>query len=194
LEPIIVALSGASGTILAIKTIKALIEQDICVELIMTQAAKRTALLELGEAFSSPEKIKNHFNSSLITVHSIHDIGATIASGSYKTSGMVIVPCSISTAAAICCGLGDNLLRRAADVTLKEKRRLVLVPREVPLSTLHLENLTKLSSFGAVIMPPQPAWYHRPQTMGEMEDHLVGRILDLLGISNTLAVVWKGGQ
>ena len=192
MERIVVGICGASGAILAIKTIKALIDQNIHVELVMTLAARKTLIHEIGESVATPEKMKAYFDTMLISTHSIHDIGANIASGSYVTKGMLIVPCSMSSVAAISHGFCDNLLRRAADVTLKEKRPLILVPREAPLSEIHLENLLKLARFGATIIPPMPAWYHLPKTLDEMENYIVGRILDALKVENSSRVEWQG--
>ncbi|NGX31781.1 MAG: putative UbiX-like flavin prenyltransferase [Chlamydiae bacterium] len=192
MERIVVGICGASGAILAIKTIKALIDQNIHVELVMTLAARKTLIHEIGEHVATPEKMKAYFDTESISTHSIHDIGANIASGSYATKSMLIVPCSMSSVAAIAHGLCDNLLRRAADVTLKEKRALVVVPREAPLSEIHLENLLKLARLGATIIPPMPAWYHHPQTLDDMEDRIVGRILDALKVENSLKVEWQG--
>ena len=122
-----------------------------------------------------------------MSIHSIADFGSPIASGTFLTHGMVVIPCSMATLAAIATGLSDNLLRRAADVILKERRRLILVPREAPLSSIHLQHMLTLSNMGAVIVPPQPAWYTFPKTIGDVEDHIVGRVLDMLGIHTQYA-------
>lgn len=194
-KKIIVGISGATGMILAYKTVDALIEAGYEVELVMTSPACRTAVHELGEQFGSARQFQKQFpeeKQGKIQIHPIQDIGSTIASGTYKTAGMVIVPCSIASVAAIAAGLGDNLLRRAADVTIKESRRLVLCVRESPLSTLHLENLSKLSSLGAKIIMPVPAWYAHPRSLGDVEDHIVGRILGGLQIESSLQTAWQG--
>lgn len=192
---VIVGISGATGVILAYKLIQELTSNGHFVELVMSHPACRTARYELGEQFGSANLFKKQFSEDLqnrIIVHPIHDIGASIASGTYKTDGMVIVPCSVATVAAIRAGIADNLLRRSADVMLKESRTLILCVREMPLSALHLENLQKLASYGAKIMPPMPAWYHKPKTLSEMEDHIVGRLVNVLGLESKLEKAWLG--
>lgn len=124
--------------------------------------------------------------------YSVNDLGAAIASGSFLTDGMVIIPASMRTVAAISLGLGDNLITRAADVTLKEQRKLILVPRETPLSAIHLENLTRLAKLGVQIIPPIPAFYNQPKTIQDLVDHHSMKILDSLGIENTTGGRWKG--
>lgn len=191
----IVGMSGATGAVLAYKLTRELLEKGHQVELVASKPAMRTSAWELGVEFGNPQKIRDSFPHSLrerLIIHPIQDIGATIASGSYQTDAMIIVPCSMATVAAIAVGLGDNLLRRAADVTLKERRPLVLVFRESPLSEIHLENLLKLSRLGVHVVPPIPAWYTRPQSLGEVEDQIVGRVLASLGISSKLHAEWDG--
>lgn len=180
---VIVGITGGSGAILAYKLLKALSQYHV--DLVISSAGAVMLKHELGLA--PKELLAPH-----ITQHNIGDIAATIASGSYKTKGMVIVPCSMATAAAIACGLSDNLIRRAADVVIKERRPLVIVPREAPLSPIHLENLLKLSQVGAYILPPMPAWYNKPSSLSDMEDAIVGKILESLGISQHLSPEWKG--
>lgn len=190
----IVAVSGASGIILATRMISALTQKGHKVELVLTQSALYTAVIELGEKFRTSSKFLSQFPEEVrshIQLHSIQDVGCAIASGSFLTDGMIIIPCSMATVAAISIGLADNALRRAADVTLKEKRPLIIVPRETPLSTLHLENLLKLSRLGACIIPPIPAWYGRPQSLEDVENFIVGKVLDVLGISHDLYKRWK---
>ncbi len=195
MKKIIVGISGATGSILARKLIDYLTKIECHVELVMTKPACMTAAYELEDK----PKTSKHFTDFLpeeqrkrITRHSIDAIGSTIASGSYKTDGMAIVPCSIATIGALACGLADNLLRRSADVCLKEKRPLVLAVREAPLSNIHLENMLRLSQAGAIISPPVPAWYNKPKTLDEVENHLVGKILSSLNISNDLEKEWQG--
>lgn len=190
----VVGVSGASGIVLALKLIRGLIDSGMHVELIFTQNALYTAMLELGKEYRTSAKILEKWFSEKtdqLTLHAIQDVGASIASGSYLVDGMIIIPCSMSTVAAIACGLGDNALRRAADVTIKEKRPLILVPREAPLSTLHLENLLKLSQLGATIIPPVPAWYNQPKSLEDVENFIVGKVLDSLRIPHTLYPRWK---
>ncbi len=190
----VVGISGASGIILARRCIEALTATGSSIELVMSPSALYTASLELGKEFASTAKFIQQFPEEIqqkITLHSINDVGCAIASGSYPITGMIIIPCSMATIAAISIGLGDNVLRRAADVTLKEKRPLILVPRESPLSELHLENLLKLSRLGATIVPPIPAWYTHPQTLADIENFIVGKVLDALYLDHTLYPRWK---
>jgi 4-hydroxy-3-polyprenylbenzoate decarboxylase len=131
----------------------------------------------------------------MVYAHEMHDAsdnGATISSGSFHTGGMIVVPCSMKTLAAIRCGYVDNLIARAADVTIKERRRLVLVARETPLSPIHLENLLELSRIGATVFPPTPAFYNRPASIDDMLDHLAVRILDQFGLDHSAARRWEG--
>lgn len=190
----VLGISGASGMILALHTLRALTELGHEVELVMSQPALYTAAHELGKDLNTPAKLISTLplvDQKKVRVHPIHDVGCSIASGTYPTDGMVIIPCSMATVAAIACGLADNVLRRAADVTFKEKRPLVIVPREAPFSTLHLENLLKLSRLGAVIVPPIPAWYTEPKSLEDVELFIVGKVLDALGLAHTLYKPWK---
>jgi 4-hydroxy-3-polyprenylbenzoate decarboxylase len=125
-------------------------------------------------------------------VHSVRDIGACVASGSFHTDGMVIAPCSMKTLASVAHGMCDNLITRAADVMLKERRRLILMVRETPFNLAHLRNMTAVTEMGGIIFPPLPALYQRPQTVSEMVDHTVGRVLDLFSIEQTIAPEWTG--
>lgn len=181
----VVGVTGASGTRLAHLVIDHLTRLDHNVELVISRDAPMTILQEMGEAYSSPQKFLqtfSHQQQERIALHQINDFEAPIASGSYKHDGCLIVPCSMATLGAIAHGIADNLIRRAADVTLKERRKLVLVPRETPLHEIHLENMLRLCRMGACIFPPEPAWYMRPKTLEEMEEFMVSRILDQLGI------------
>jgi 4-hydroxy-3-polyprenylbenzoate decarboxylase len=153
--------------------------------LVLSKWAQRTIEHETGLAVKDVRELA-------FVVHGEADMGAAISSGSFLTDGMAIVPCSMRTLAAIAHGTGDNLVHRAADVVLKERRRLVLVTREMPLSDIHLENMLKLSRAGALIMPPVPAFYNRPQTLDDMIDHIVARILDQFGIDANYARRWDG--
>jgi 4-hydroxy-3-polyprenylbenzoate decarboxylase len=125
-------------------------------------------------------------------VHNVRDIGATIASGSFAVHAMVVAPCSMRTLAAAAHGLSDNLITRAADVTLKERRKLVLMVRETPLNLAHLRNMTAVTEMGGIIFPPVPGFYQKPQTVAELVDHTVGRVLDLIDVPQTLAPGWAG--
>ena len=190
----VVGISGASGVALSRRLIAALATFGHTVELVMSQYALYTATLELGKEFGTASKFVSHFPEEIrkkITVHSIHDVGCAVSSGSYPVDGMIIIPCSMTTVAAIATGLGDNAIRRAADVSLKEKRPLVIVPRETPFSEIHLENLLKLSRLGATIIPPIPAWYTEPKTIEDVENFIVGKVLDLLRIEHSLYKRWK---
>jgi 4-hydroxy-3-polyprenylbenzoate decarboxylase len=172
---LIVAITGASGSIYGVRLLEKLKATDIETHLVMSRWGARTLVHETSY---TPEQVQ-----ALATVtHPLTDQGASISSGSFLTMGMVVAPCSVRTLAAIAHGIGDNLIHRAADVVLKERRKLVLAVRESPLSEIHLENMLKLSRMGVVISPPLPAFYARPQSIDEMVDHSVSRLLDQLGI------------
>jgi 4-hydroxy-3-polyprenylbenzoate decarboxylase len=172
---LIVALTGATGTIYGVRLLERLKATDIETHLVMSRWGARTLVHETSYT-------PNQVQALASVVHPVNDQGAAIASGSFLTMGMVIAPCSARTLAAIAHGFGDNLIHRAADVVLKERRKLVLVVREAPLSEIHLENMLKLSRMGVVICPPVPAFYSRPKSLDEMVDQSVSRILDQLGI------------
>jgi flavin prenyltransferase len=172
---LIVGITGASGSIYGVRLLEKLKGTDIETHLVMSRWGARTLV---HETTYTPEQVQ-----ALATVtHPLTDQGASISSGSFLTMGMVVAPCSVRTLAAIAHGIGDNLIHRAADVVLKERRKLVLAVRESPLSEIHLENMLKLSRMGVVISPPLAAFYTRPQSIDEMVDHSVSRILDQLGI------------
>ncbi|HYE86039.1 MAG TPA: UbiX family flavin prenyltransferase [Vicinamibacterales bacterium] len=181
---LIVALTGASGTIFGVRLLQRLLGTGIETHLVMSRWAARTLVHETPY---TPEQVQKLAD----VVHPLTDQGASISSGSFITMGMVVVPCSARTLAAIAHGIGDNLIHRAADVVLKERRKLVLAVRESPFSEIHLENMLKLSRMGAVICPPLPAFYTRPASIDEMVDHSVSRILDQLGI-HLAADRWAG--
>jgi 4-hydroxy-3-polyprenylbenzoate decarboxylase len=190
---IVVGVSGASGTILAYKTIYALVHAGYDVDLVLTKAALMTAGQEMGKEFATTKGFLSHLDDKAlekVTHHPINDFGATIASGSFKTEGMIIVPCSMATLAAVGLGLSDNLIRRAADVVIKERRKLVIVPREAPLSAIHLQHMLSLSQVGAYIVAPVPAWYTLPKSLSDIEDFIVGKILDCFGIEHKLYPRW----
>lgn len=190
---IIVGVSGASGVVLAYRSLTVLAKLQHRVELVMTRDSCATAVEELGLNYSTPERFISDLTKAeqeLITVHKIQDFTASIASGTYPVDGMLVIPCSMATLAAIRIGLSDNLLRRAADVTLKEKRPLVIVPRESPFSEIHLENMLALARMGSTIVPPIPAWYMKPQTLCDVENFIVGRALKALGIDANLYPNW----
>ena len=184
---IVVGITGASGVILGIRVLEELRRLEMETHLVMSQWAERTIQLETDY---SVEQIR-----SLASVcHPIDDLAASISSGSFHTDGMVIVPCSMKTLAAIACGFSYNLLARAADVTIKERRRLVLVPRETPLSSSHLHNMVTLANNGVILVPPCVGFYIRPANVDMIVNHLAGKILDALGIENQLFSRWEGAR
>ncbi len=190
---IVVGISGASGIVLGHRTIQVLTALGHRVHLILSRAALFTAQEEMGSDFATPERFVSALlpeQRDRLTLHKIGDFSASIASGCYPVDGMAIIPCSMGTLAAVAMGLSDNLLRRAADVTLKERRRLVIVPRETPLSEIHLDNMLRLTRMGGIIVPPMPAWYTKPRSLRDVEDFVVGRVLDLLGIDAKLYPRW----
>jgi len=186
MKKVIVAISGASGTPLALRLLQTL-QHDSTVEvhLVVSQWAKTTLQHEANCHYQDICQYASY-------VHEVRDLSAPIASGSFRTDGMIIVPCSMKTLASIRMGLNDNLITRAADVILKEKKKLVLVPRENPLSTIHLDNMHYLAQLGCVIMPPVISFYHQPKNLTELLDHLVMRILDQFDITTSDATRWQG--
>ena len=170
-SPIVVGISGASGSVIAAKLIETLIENDVKVSLIASHASRIVWKQEMDQSFG--EFLEQIMETGKVTNYHIGDIQAPIASGTYPIRGMVIVPCSMATVAALAVGLADNLLRRAADVCFKERRPLTIMPRETPLSRLHLENLSKLAGMGANIIPPQPAFYLKPRNLEDVINFLV---------------------
>ena len=184
---IVVGISGASGAMIGVRLRAALRRLDTHeTHLIVSASGAITAAQELGLTRSDLDGLAD-------VVHSVRDIGGTIASGSFVTEGMVIAPCSMKTLAGVANGFADNLLTRAADVMLKERRRLVLVARETPLNLAHLRNMTLATEMGAIVMPPVPAFYAHPKTIEDVVDHTVGRILDLFAIEHREIVKrWSG--
>jgi 4-hydroxy-3-polyprenylbenzoate decarboxylase len=183
---IVVALTGATGIVYGVRLLEALAAMPaVETHLVCSAPAKRTLVEETDWSLRDVERLAH-------VVHDIRDIGASIASGSFRTGGMVVAPCSIRTAAAIATGLTGNLVTRAADVSLKEGRPLVLLVRETPLHVGHLRTLVALAEMGAVIMPPLPAFYHRPKTIDDLVTGTVARVLDRLGLPNALGTEWPG--
>lgn len=174
-EPIIVGITGGSGAIYGVRILERLKELGIERHLVMTQPGLATLRYET-------EYTAQDLKALATTVHPVRNIGASIASGSFRTQGMIVAPCSVKTLSGIAHCYGDNLLQRAADVTLKEQRKLILMIRETPLHMGHLRLLVAAAESGATIFPPLPAFYARPETIDEMVDHSVGRVLDLFGI------------
>jgi len=194
------AITGASGAIYAQRTLIHLAASGAVerINLIVSDAARTVAMVELGfDLRNADEKKLNEWvglpsESKIIRWHRLDNMAATPSSGSHPQAGMIIVPCSMGTVGAIASGAGTNLIHRAADVTLKEGRKLVLVPRETPYNAIHLENLLRLSRAGAQVLPASPGFYHRPQTIEALVDHLVFRILDQFAIPHSTATRWKG--
>jgi flavin prenyltransferase len=183
---LIVGVSGASGSIYAVAALRVLHGMpDVETHLVLSEQARRTIELETDSTADELEQLAS-------VVHRDGDLAAPISSGSFKTDGMLVIPCSIKSASAIAYGFNANLLARAADVCLKEKRRLVLVVRETPLHLGHLRTLTQLAELGAVILPPVPGWYARPQTVDDVVAHTVGKALDQFGIDAKLFARWTG--
>lgn len=182
-ERLIIGISGASGIVLGVRLLETLRETGIQTHLVMTRSAKVTLAHELTIKVSEIEKLANQ-------VHSIDDIGSAISSGSFKTMGMIVAPCSIRSLSKISTGVASNLLTRAADVTLKERRRLVLLVRETPLHLGHLRSMTQVTEMGAIVMPPVPAFYALPTTVDDVVNHTVGRVLDLFNIETGLVKRW----
>ena len=183
---IIVGISGASGTIYGLRLLEKLRrDPGVEIHLILTRAAERTAYLEMGKKLIDFKPLADH-------VHAIEDIGSRLASGSFRNDGMIVAPCSVHTMSAIATGLTSNLLLRAADVTLKERRRLVLMVRETPLHLGHLRTMVALAEMGAILAPPIPAFYGKPETVQEVVDQSVDRVLDLMGLPAEDAKRWEG--
>jgi 4-hydroxy-3-polyprenylbenzoate decarboxylase len=184
---LIVGISGASGTIYGVRLLELLRKAEIETHLVMSRSAEMTLAYETD---FKPKDVR-----ALASVHyAVTDIGAAISSGSFPTMGMIIAPCSIRTMSEIASGVTASLLSRAADVVLKEKRRLVLAIRETPLHVGHLRSMTVLAEIGAVIAPIVPAFYNRPRTVDDIVNHTCGRLLDLFGIDTGIVKRWKGGE
>ena len=183
---IVVAISGASGAVYGVRLLQMLAELDeVETHLTVSAAGLLNLQQELGMNREQLERLAH-------VSHPIHDVGAAIASGSFRSEGMVVAPCSMRTLAAIAHGLSDNLITRCADVTLKERRRLILMVRESPLNLAHLRNMTSVTEMGGIVFPPVPGFYHRPQTIAQMVDQTVSRVIDLLGLPQTEAPRWSG--
>ena len=181
---LIVGISGASGIIFGIRLLEVLQKLDIETHLIVSKAAEMTLAYETDFKLKELREMAHEY-------HPMTDIGANISSGSYKTLGMIIVPCSIRSMSEIATGVTGSLMSRAADVVLKDRRRLVLAVRETPLHTGHLRTMTQLSEMGAIIAPIMPAFYNRPKTLDDIIDHTVGRLLDLFDIDAKMVKRWK---
>ena len=182
---LIVGISGASGSVYGIRILQALQGSGIETHLVMSEAARTTLATESTFTVAAVEALASQ-------VHAVRNIGATIASGSFRTLGMVVAPCSVRTLSEIAWGTTGSLLTRAADVVLKERRRLVLMVRETPLHAGHLQSMLQATNSGAIVMPPVPAFYAGLQTLDDMVDHTVGRCLDLFDIETDLVRRWRG--
>lgn len=183
---IVVGITGATGAVYGVRLLARLSAlPGVETHLVISDAASLTLHQEVGMQRRDVEALAH-------VVHKNREIGASIASGSFQSDGMVIAPCSMKTLAAVAHGLADNLVARAADVVLKERRRLILMVRETPLNLAHLRNMTAVTEMGGIIFPPLPSFYHRPASIDEMVDHTLDRVLDLLGLENTAAPRWSG--
>jgi 4-hydroxy-3-polyprenylbenzoate decarboxylase len=183
---IIVGISGASGAVYGVRLLQVLFDvSGVQTHLVVSDAGWRNVAQEHGMQREAVEALAH-------AVHDVRDVGAAIASGSFQCSGMVVAPCSMRTLAAVAHGLSDNLLTRAADVVLKERRRLMLMVRESPLHLVHLRNMVSVTEMGAIVCPPLPGFYLRPQSVDDIVDFSVARVLDLLDVPHTLAARWQG--
>jgi 4-hydroxy-3-polyprenylbenzoate decarboxylase len=183
---LIVAITGASGAVYGVRLLQLLREvPGLRTHLVVTPAGWMNIEHEMALSRRDVEALAD-------TVHAVRDVGASIASGSFQTDGMVVAPCSMRTLGSIAHGLSDNLVTRAADVALKERRRLVLMVRETPLNLAHLRNMTAVTEMGGMIFPPVPAFYNAPQSVQDLVDHTVGRVLDVLGIEQSVSPAWPG--
>jgi len=172
---LVVGMTGATGAILGIRLLQALRSLEVETHLVLSQWARATIELETGYSVREVQALADH-------VHGAKDQASALSSGSFRTGGMAVIPCSMKTLAGIRAGYGEGLITRAADVTIKERRPLVLVPREMPLSAIHLENMLELARIGVSMVPPMPAFYQRPASLDDIVDHIVARILDQFGL------------
>lgn len=183
---LVVAITGATGAIYGVRLLQQLAATPgVESHLVVSDAASLTLHQEVGMQRRDVEALAH-------VVHRNRDVGAAIASGSFQTEGMIVAPCSMKTLASVAHGLSDNLIARAADVTLKERRRLVLMVRETPFNLAHLRNMTAVTEMGGIVFPPLPSFYHRPASIDEMVDHTIARVLDLYGLEHALAPRWSG--
>jgi 4-hydroxy-3-polyprenylbenzoate decarboxylase len=196
---IAVGITGASGAIYAVRTVAALLERGCLVELVASDLGRRLLREELGPE-ATVERLADYVAARYgdgvrkgnLTVHSNKDVGASIASGSYACDGMIIVPCSMKTLSGVAHGSARNLIERAADVMLKECRKLIVVPRETPMSLPQLRNLVQCAEAGAMVLPAMPAFYQKPSTIDDLSDFIAGKILSALGIEHALYPAWTG--
>ncbi len=185
-QRLIIAVTGATGVVYAVRLLEVLRDMTgIETHLVISEAGLMSLQQEVGMKKKELEALAD-------VVYNVKDIGAAIASGSFQTTGMIIAPCSMKTLASVANGLSENLISRAADVTLKERRRLVLMVRETPFNLAHLRNMTSVTEMGGIIFPPLPSFYQHPASIAEMVDHSVGRVLDLFQIPHQLTPEWPG--
>ena len=186
MRDLVIAITGATGAVYGARLLQVLrADPGIRTHLLLSSAGVLNVKQELDMGRAEVEALAD-------VVHNVRDVGASIASGSFQTDGMVIVPCSMKTLAAVAHGLADNLITRAADVTLKERRRLILMVRETPFNLAHIRNMEAVTLMGGIIFPPLPGFYQRPKTIEAMVDHTVGRVLDLLHVNHQLTPRWQG--
>ncbi|MFN5079579.1 MAG: UbiX family flavin prenyltransferase [Burkholderiales bacterium] len=186
MRDLVIAITGATGAVYGVRLLQVLrAEPGIRTHLLLSSAGVLNVKQELDMGRAEVEALAD-------VVHNVRDVGASIASGSFQTDGMVIAPCSMKTLAAVAHGLADNLITRAADVTLKERRRLILMVRETPFNLAHIRNMEAVTLMGGIIFPPLPGFYQRPKTIEAMVDHTVGRVLDLLHVNHQLTPRWQG--
>ncbi len=185
MQRIIIGITGASGAILGVRTLEAFAAAGVETHLVVSRWGQQTLEHETGLKMDD-------LRERASTLYSSGDMGAVISSGSFRTKGMVIVPCSMHSLAAISLGMGESLVHRAADVVLKERLPLVLVPRETPLNDIHLENMLRLSRMGVRMLPPNPAFYNHPESIADIVDHIVARILDQFGVASDFSRRWDG--
>jgi flavin prenyltransferase len=185
MKRLIVGITGATGAIFGVRLLEALGAAGVETELVLSRWGQQTVEHEMGLTLAD-------LRDRASVVHGTGNMAATISSGSFHTDGMAIAPCSMRTAAAIAHGYGDSLVHRAADVILKERRKLVIVPRETPFSEVHLENLLKLARMGVAVVPPMPAFYNKPASVDDIVNHIVARVLDQFGIDAAFAKRWDG--
>ncbi|HLO88827.1 MAG TPA: flavin prenyltransferase UbiX [Nostocaceae cyanobacterium] len=201
-KPLILGVTGASGLIYAVRALKYLLAADYWVELVASKSTYAVWQAEQNVKMpADPDKQEQFWREQAqvdfrgkLYCHPWSDVGANIASGSFRTQGMVIIPCSMGTVAKLAAGLSTDLLERAADVQIKEGRKLVIVPRETPFSLIHLRNLTALAEVGVKVVPAIPAWYHQPQTIEDLVDFVIARTLDQLDIDCIPIQRWQGGR
>ncbi|MCE2985668.1 MAG: UbiX family flavin prenyltransferase [Burkholderiales bacterium] len=186
MRDLVIAITGATGAVYGVRLLQVLrADPGIRTHLLLSSAGVLNLKQELDMGRAEVEALAD-------VVHNVRDVGASIASGSFQTDGMVIAPCSMKTLAAVAHGLADNLITRAADVTLKERRRLILMVRETPFNLAHIRNMEAVTLMGGIIFPPLPGFYQRPKTIEAMVDHTVGRVLDLLHVNHQLTPRWQG--